>query len=133
MKKETIMSLKTIIAASVLIASLYAPAMAQDHGSSMHHGSAEAAAPAGDTSASSKAFAEVNARMHKGMDIAFTGNADVDFVRGMIAHHQGAIGMARVELEYGKDEQLRKLAEDIIKAQEGEIQMMKDWLAKNGG
>ncbi|CAN7190312.1 DUF305 domain-containing protein [Ensifer adhaerens] len=122
------MSLKTIIAASVLIASLYAPAMA-----SMHHGSAEAAAPAGDTSASSKAFAEVNARMHKGMDIAFTGNADVDFVRGMIAHHQGAIGMARVELEYGKDEQLRKLAEDIIKAQEGEIQMMKDWLAKNGG
>ncbi|MOA67875.1 hypothetical protein D3C78_1952270 [compost metagenome] len=67
----------------------------------MHHGSAEAAAPDGDASPSSRAFAEANARMHKGMDIAFTGNADVDFVRGMIAHHQGAIDMATVELEYG--------------------------------
>ncbi|OOG66739.1 CopM family metallochaperone [Sinorhizobium sp. A49] len=126
------MSLKTIIAALALTVSLHAPVLAQDH-SNMHHGSADAAAPAGDTSPSSKAFAEANARMHKGMDIAFTGNADADFVRGMIAHHQGAIDMAKVELEYGKDEQLRKLAEDIIKAQEGEIKMMKDWLAKNGG
>ncbi|MGF6172625.1 CopM family metallochaperone [Ensifer sp. 4252] len=126
------MSFKTIAAALVLAASLHAPTIAQDH-SSTHHGSAETAAPAGDTSASSKAFAEANARMHKGMDIAFTGNTDADFVRGMIAHHQGAIDMAKVELEYGKDDQLRKLAEDIIKAQEGEIEMMKNWLVKNGG
>lgn len=54
-------------------------------------------------------------------------------MRGMIAHHQGAIEMAKVELEYGKDETIRKLAEEIIKAQEGEIRMMKEWLAKNGG
>ena len=41
--------------------------------------------------------------------------------------------MAKIELEYGKDARLRKLAEDIISAQEAEIRMMKEWLAKNGG
>ncbi|MGZ2375185.1 uncharacterized protein (DUF305 family) [Sinorhizobium medicae] len=71
--------------------------------------------------------------MHKDMDIVFSGNTDVDFVRGMIAHHQGAIDMARVELQHGKDETIRKLAEDIIAAQESEIKMMKEWLARNGG
>ncbi|RCS25162.1 DUF305 domain-containing protein [Phyllobacterium salinisoli] len=99
---------------------------------SADNGQMQMSEPKGDKGPSSKAFAEANARMHKGMDIMFTGNADVDFVRGMIAHHQGAIDMARIELEYGKDSSLRKLAEDIIKAQEAEIETMKAWLAKNG-
>jgi uncharacterized protein (DUF305 family) len=103
-----------------------------DHGA-MGHGAMETATPKGDSGPSSMAFAQANAKMHTGMDIAFSGNADVDFVRGMIAHHQGAIDMARIELEYGKDEALRKLAQEIIAAQEAEIAMMKDWLAKNGG
>ncbi len=128
------MSLKPLIAALALSACLGLPAMAEDTGhGSMHHGAAEAAKPKGDGSPSSKAFAEANARMHKDMDITYTGNADIDFVRGMIAHHQGAINMAKVELEYGKDETLRKLAEEVIKAQEGEIKTMKAWLAENGG
>ncbi len=105
---------------------------AMDHGS-MDHGAMEAAKPRGDSGPSSVAFAQANAKMHGGMDIEFTGNADVDFVRGMIAHHQGAIDMAKIELDYGKDETLRKLAQDIIAAQEAEITVMKDWLAKNGG
>ena len=70
--------------------------------------------------------------MHKDMGAPLTGDADVDFVRGMIPHHQGAIDMAKVELQYGKDPALRKLAEDIVKAQESEIAMMKDWLSKRG-
>ena len=134
------MSPKTLMAGVLLALALAGPAAAQDsdHGTmdhgSMGHGSMDKSMePKGDTGPSSKAFAAANAKMHAAMDITFTGNADIDFVRGMIAHHQGAIDMAKVELEHGKDAELRKLAEEIIAAQEGEIRMMKDWLARNGG
>jgi uncharacterized protein (DUF305 family) len=83
-----------------------------------------------DASESSKAFAEVNMKMHKDMTMEFTGNPDVDFAQGMIPHHQGAIDMAKVVLKYGKDPEMKKLAEDIIKAQDTEIAFMKGWLAK---
>lgn len=100
------------------------------HGGGQHeqHG---AAAPKGDNSPASAAYRAINQKMHEGMDIAFTGNADVDFVRGMIPHHQGAVNMARTLLAFGKDPQLRKLAEEIIKAQEIEIALMQEWLNKN--
>lgn len=81
---------------------------------------------------STKAYLAVNNRMHKDMMVEFTGDADIDFMRGMIPHHQGAIDMATVVLEHGKDPQVRKLAEEVIKAQEGEIAMMKTWLAARG-
>ena len=87
--------------------------------------------PKGDQGAASKAFAKANAAMHTAMDIEFTGNVDADFAKGMIPHHQGAVAMAMIELESGKDPELRALAEGVIKAQESEIAFMNAWLAKN--
>ncbi|GEO85127.1 MULTISPECIES: CopM family metallochaperone [Alphaproteobacteria] len=117
-------------ACAVLIATT---ASAED--SSSHEGhtaTMDMSQPVGDQSPSSHAFAAVNGKMHTDMAIEYSGDTDADFVRGMIPHHQGAIDMARIELQYGKDPDIRKLAEGVIKAQEGEIAMMKEWLAKHG-
>jgi uncharacterized protein (DUF305 family) len=81
------------------------------------------------TSPADKAFA---ASMKTMMNGKTTGKPDADFVLMMIPHHQGAIDMAKVELQYGTDPELRQLATDIVAAQEKEIAQMKAWLEKNG-
>jgi uncharacterized protein (DUF305 family) len=62
--------------------------------------------------------------------VEMTGDPDRDFTVMMIPHHQAAIEMARVELLYGKDPVIRRLAQEIIVDQQSEIDVMKLWLAK---
>ncbi len=108
------------------------PAAAEDMDmKSMDHMQMDMGATTAETAPSSKAFEAANQKMHQDMTMSFTGDADVDFVKGMIPHHQGAIDMAKVELQYGKDPEMRKLAEDIVKAQESEIAGMNAWLANH--
>jgi uncharacterized protein (DUF305 family) len=95
-----------------------------------------AAVVAGSTSSNSletsteKSFGqlmhEAMTSMDRGMeDARMTGDPDHDFAAMMIPHHQGAVDMAKVELLYGKDPVLRRLAQEIIVTQEQEIEVMR--------
>jgi hypothetical protein len=97
-------------------------AMADPHAG---HGNKAASQP--NDNPSTQAYKTANDAMHKGMDIAFTGDADADFLAGMVPHHQGAIDMARVVIAHGKDPKIKALAQAIIAAQEKEIADMKSW------
>lgn len=113
----------TRIALALAACLLGAPALAQHAG---HH------APRG--AASEPAYVQelraANDRMHRDMTIRPTGNADRDFAAAMIPHHQGAIDMAGIQLRHGTDPGMRKLAEEIIGAQEREIAQLRAFLAR---
>ena len=75
-----------------------------DH-SKMDHGSM---APGALESPAAKAFIAANAKMHKDMTMTFSGDADVDFIKGMAAHHQSTVDMAKMVLQYGKDPEVSR-------------------------
>ncbi len=109
----------------LLVLASVTPALAQMPGMQM-------GSPAPGEPASNRAYRDAMTKMDQGMAITYTGDADKDFVAGMIPHHQGAVDMAKVELQYGKDRQLRRLARNIIAAQQKEIAFMSAWQAKHG-
>ena len=120
------MTPRSLILIAALTAASALPLMAEDTAHTGH-------SMTGMESPATKAFMDANMKMHADMTIDYTGNADVDFIRGMVPHHQGAVDMAKIILEHGKDPEVKAFAEKIIAAQEAEIQWMTDWLAKNGG
>ncbi len=100
----------------------------------MDHGSMAPGTPAQPAAmtASTKAYVDAADRMHAPMMQGLqTADPDVAFVRGMVAHHLGAIEMAKVRIQYGKDEQTKRWAEAIVREQQREIDEMLGWLARN--
>ena len=97
------------------------------------HGAIEsgmAAASPGDSVATQGYKASMNTMMEA--IPAFTGDADIDFMKQMRGHHVAAVSMARVELAQGKDAQARSLAQEVITAQEREITLIDAWLTQKG-
>jgi uncharacterized protein (DUF305 family) len=99
------------------------------HGS--HAGHNSSASSTATATASTKKYQQVNDNMHKSMDIKFTGDADKDFLAAMIPHHQGAVDMAEVVLQHGKNPKIRQLAQEIITMQKKEIVEMKQLLKES--
>jgi uncharacterized protein (DUF305 family) len=72
------------------------------------------------------ALEQAMASMHSEMaEVQYTANPDLDFAAMMIPHHVGAVKMAKVELQYGTDSRLRRLAQEIIVTQNSEIELMR--------
>jgi hypothetical protein len=71
-------------------------------------------------------------KMHTAMaSVAESDDADFDFVRLMLPHHEAAMEMAKTQLRYGKDPQMRRMAQEIITDQQSEIELMRLWLSKH--
>jgi uncharacterized protein (DUF305 family) len=133
------MKTTSTIAALALLAGLQVPAMADDtalpeictKGTMEMSGMAakpDAMTPVDEAHAALMAGMDaMNSNMDKGMQAA---DIDVAFICGMLPHHQGAIDMAKAELQYGDDPWAKELAGKIIAAQEAEIAQMRDWLAR---
>lgn len=115
--------------AVALLLSLATPALAQE---AMPHDADAAPARSAVETAAAAAFAAANAKMHEDMGIDYTGDPDAAFVKGMIAHHQGAVDMANVILQFGEDEEIATFARKVIADQSAEIAWLREWLAKRG-
>lgn len=105
--------------------------MMQGQRPGVHQGSRQGQAQPADPA--SRGYMESMRKMNRAMRKPMTGNADQDFARMMVAHHQGAVDMARVELEHGTDPDLKAMARKVVDDQTKEIQQLQDWLKQHPG
>lgn len=90
----------------------------------------DAAKPKPNTVAMQQAYAKSMENMHGEMTLGVADPVpDMAFARGMLPHHIAAVDMAKVQLEYGTDEEMRQLAQDVIDTQQTEIDVMRNWIA----
>ncbi|MGO4837570.1 DUF305 domain-containing protein [Rhizobiaceae sp. 2RAB30] len=122
--RRLVIAMPTIAALGFALAG---PAAAQDHSA---HGAMKMGAA--DDNPAVVAYKQAMDKMHAAMSaMEYTGADDIDFARVMIPHHQAAIDMAQTVIEHGKDPEIRKLAEEIVAAQEAEIKQLEAWLEKH--
>ncbi|MCW5714395.1 MAG: DUF305 domain-containing protein [Bauldia sp.] len=117
MKARTLLALGALVAVPVIAFAQGMPGMDMP-----------AMTPAAEGPATG-AYVAANDAMMAAMNVELTGDPDRDFVLMMIPHHQGAIDMALIVLQYGTDPEIRAIAEAIIAAQEAEIAQFEAWLA----
>jgi uncharacterized protein (DUF305 family) len=122
---KRILSIATLIALTPL--AVYAQMSHGNHGGHAGHGAAATSSAVAATP-STKSYEAANEQMHQAMMIKYTGDADKDFLAGMIPHHRGAVDMAAIVIQYGKNPKVRALAEQIIRDQEKEIILMQELL-----
>ena len=116
-------------AAAVALFAMHA-ALAQMQGADMTK-MMQAMTPGPNDTASTKDLKKAHMDMMKNMNMEFTGDPDADFARSMIEHHEGGIAMAKIELQHGKNPEIRAMAEKLIKDQGNENGKFRAWLKKN--
>ena len=137
-KAKVALQLLEVLGFGLVATMLTTPVSAQQAGRGQNSGAGAAAMPgmpdgpgsqATISSPADQTMMEGMARMERSMNAApSTGDPDRDFVAMMIPHHVGAVDMARVELRYGKDVTLRRMARAIVATQEKEVWEMKNWM-----
>lgn len=124
------MNIKTAIALAVLFALGAPAALAQMQSMDMQK-MMQMMMPGVNDSASTKDFKTAHMNMMKNMNMEFTGDPDRDFAASMKKHHEGGIEMARIQLKHGKDPEMRKMAEKLVKEQNEENKKFESWLSKH--
>lgn len=113
--------MKTIaLLSSILLITLTSSTFANHHGHEGHQMPGAANAP----------FSASMDKMHKSMNIKPSGNINIDFLKGMIPHHQGAVDMSNELLKTSKDKQVKEFAQKIIDTQKAEIKMMEEMIKR---